>query len=273
MTEDFIEINMKAKLSAGAVARNLSYLFLYCHSFTENINLNLFWFPKEILKHNHYEDVESWMEKNNYLVKKLNTPADIDIVHHIATNKRMPAIEIVGEEDLDTNMIRKLYTFPNKPMFKVDLQTQKNKICFWRYDKNRLTDHRDPNQYETWYKENTYTPDEWCKLYSFLNDNYNVVELEYRTPIREVFYHLSTCEFVVGYGGMWHILSDHLDNPMISILNPSRVMPNDHRLTYEYVCLPTIEQITDLDYFESLVYKAKKKTKLAQSGLTEWKLN
>ena len=270
MVENSIEINMIAKLSAGNVARKLSYLFSYCHNFTGDINLNLFWHPKEFLKHNHYEDAESWVEKNNYIIKKLNIISDIDIVHYMTTSKKMAPIEIVGEEDLDANMIEKLYRLPNKPMFRVDLQTQKDKVCFWRYDKNRLTYHRDPNQYETWYKENTYTPDEWCKLYSFLNKNYNVVELEYRTPIREVFYHLSTCEFVVGYGAMWHILSNHLDNPMISILNPSRVRPNDHRHIYEFICLPTINQITDSNYFKSLLHKAKKKTRLAQSGLTEW---
>lgn len=271
--QESIEINMVAGFRAGSLVRNLSYLFLYCHNFVGRINLNLFWHPKEFLKHNHYEDVESWIEKNNYIVKKLNISADINITHYVATNKRMPVIEIVGEEDLDGKMIRKRYTFPNKSMFKINLKTQKDKVCFWRYDKNALTNHRDSDHYEVWVKENSYTPEEWCQLYEFLNERYNVVELEYRTPIREVYYHLSTCEFVVGYGGMWHNLSDYLDNPIISILNPERTLINDHRTFYENVCLPTIEQITNLNYFKSLVYEAQKKTRLAQSGLTEWKLN
>ena len=272
--QDILEVNLAARMVAGNLANKLGYLFMYyhAHNFTGDINLNLFWHPKELLMRTHYEDVESWIEKHDYLTRKLNIAGDINISHYVT--KQKSNLEIYKADEiikLNGVYIRKTYKLPNKPIFKTNLQTQKNKVCFWRYDKNKLVYHRDPNYIEVWYKENTYTADEWCKIYDFLNENYNVVELEYRTPIREVFYHLSTCEFVVGYGGMYHVLSDYLDNPMISILNPSRLWSKTkHTLEYEHVCLPTIDEITDLDYLKSLLHKAKSKTRLAQSGLTEW---
>ena len=280
--QDILEVNLAARMVAGNLANKLGYLFMYyhAHNFTGDINLNLFWLPKELLMRTHYEDVESWIEKHDYLTRKLNIAGDINISHYVTKQKKMYNLEIYKADEiikLSGPYIRKTYKLPNKPIFKTNLQTQKNKVCFWRYDKNRLAHHRGPdhkNYFEAWYKDNTYTADEWCKIYDFLNENYNVVEIEYRTPIREVFYHLSTCEFVVGYGGMYHVLSDYLDNPMISILNPRNPinlrLPTAHTLQYEHVCLPTIDQITDLGYFKSLIHKAKNKTRLAQSGLTEW---
>ena len=281
MAENPIKIDLKVRLAAGNLSRKLCHLFTYINDQNlKKVELSLHWGSTDFAKNNHYEDVESWVEKATYLINQLNISSEMNITHHLDNRHKAKFGFLVGGSKVEqpqkySNKFvdNTSFSVPKISIFKKNLKTQKDKVCFWRYDKSRLTNHRNPNQYETWYKENTYTPDEWWYLYIFLNDNYNVVELEYRTPIREVFYHLSTCEFVVGYGGMWHILSNYLDNPMISILNPSRIIPNDHRHIYENVCLPTIDEITDLDYFKSLVYEAQKRTRLAQSGLTEWKLN
>jgi hypothetical protein len=44
---------------------------------------------------------------------------------------------------------------------------------------------------------------------------FKVVEIDYRTPVREVMYHISTCRAVVGYEGMWHYFSRNLLKPAV----------------------------------------------------------
>jgi hypothetical protein len=44
---------------------------------------------------------------------------------------------------------------------------------------------------------------------------YDVVELCYRTPIREATYHINTCDFIICYDGMWHYIAKNFMKPMI----------------------------------------------------------
>ena len=263
--QESITINLKAKMLAGSLIIKLKNLFSYCqkYKFTGKLDLNIFWYVNQFSRYDHYEDVESWMERADYLIKMMNINAIVTITHHLTENKNHTPFEVVGHKNITSKFLRKT---PRKPFFKTNLQTQKNKVCFWRYDINALPyQHHDPNESQRFKREKAYTLEEWCELYTFLNDNYNVVEVNYRTPIREVFYHLSTCELTVGYGGMWHLLSAYLDKPMISLMNQTvtAAVPELHK--YEYVCLPTIEQITDINYFQSLIKKANRTTRLLKT--------
>ena len=46
---------------------------------------------------------------------------------------------------------------------------------------------------------------------------FNVVELNYRTPVREAMYHISTCRQVICYDGMWHYVAKNFAKPMMVI--------------------------------------------------------
>ena len=48
---------------------------------------------------------------------------------------------------------------------------------------------------------------------------YTVIDVDYRTPIREVFYLISACEFVVAYNGMYGYLAKNLVKPSIILGN------------------------------------------------------
>jgi hypothetical protein len=45
----------------------------------------------------------------------------------------------------------------------------------------------------------------------------NVIELGYRTPVREAMYHISTCRQVICYDGMWHYVAKNFARPMMVI--------------------------------------------------------
>ncbi len=44
---------------------------------------------------------------------------------------------------------------------------------------------------------------------------YRVIEIDYRTPIREVLYHIKTCRATISYEGMWHYVAKNCRKPMI----------------------------------------------------------
>jgi len=44
---------------------------------------------------------------------------------------------------------------------------------------------------------------------------WDVTEIDYRTPIREAFWHINTCECTVSYEGMWHYVAKNFQKPMI----------------------------------------------------------
>jgi len=63
---------------------------------------------------------------------------------------------------------------------------------------------------------------EWDRLLDRLRDfGYDVVEIDYRTPIREALYHIKTCECCLSYEGMWHYISKNLFKPHIVISESS----------------------------------------------------
>ena len=47
----------------------------------------------------------------------------------------------------------------------------------------------------------------------------NVVELTYRTPVREAMYEISTCRQVICYDGMWHYIAKNFARPMAVVSN------------------------------------------------------
>ena len=124
--------------------------------------------------------------------------------------------------------------------------------------------------------------DEWSIFIDYLKENYQeVVEIEYRTPISEVMYHLQTCEVVLGYMGMWSEHASLLNTPMIHLVDFSN-FPRKYLMAYtnrnykEEELLEkriynfsarnhnsitagnhTLEDIIDINYFKGLVERAK----------------
>lgn len=61
----------------------------------------------------------------------------------------------------------------------------------------------------------------WRGIIDYLKGLYDVTEIEYRTPISEVMYHLQTAEFCFGHNGMWQLHANALRIPMICLVHSS----------------------------------------------------
>lgn len=109
-----------------------------------------------------------------------------------------------------------IYSFYSKSAtFKNNLNLQKRKlvICRDTFVNHGILKHSNQKQY--------FEYNHWQEIIYFLNKHFKVVEIEYRTPISEVMYHLSTCEVVFTYDGMWHKHAACLNKPRITLYDPS----------------------------------------------------
>jgi hypothetical protein len=165
--------------------------------------LNLHWFHGKDHLH-HPEDPETIVERADYILG-LYLKTDIQ-VNHIFNSDQHHLKETFKRYDwLDPRSDK----HTNNWVFdkSVNLPVNENKVVIWRPIFNaevpRLWKRRVENIY-------------WDELIKFLKTiDYNVVELCYRTPIREATYHINTCNFIICYDGMWHYIAKNFLKPMI----------------------------------------------------------
>jgi len=114
-------------------------------------------------------------------------------------------------------------------LFRNEQKRKKNKVVFWR---STLIDSYNIMQKDVSKAHHSFlnirsvntikrplSQESWTRLKDFLSEHFDVVEIEYRTPIREVMYHLFTCEFCFGYGGMWNLHAHAAKTPQITLMN------------------------------------------------------
>ena len=209
----------------------------YIFDSPDYLKFNLYWSdytPKRF--YYHQDDEETSQEKCEFLLKQLNFNCKIDVEHHyisetdsnfIYAKKNVSSLEY--DDPLDIQHIK---------YFKNKLNVKNKKVCFWRWDESDNSKIRYFNNKvkfiydrkgERIEKINIFSESEWDSLEQFLSDNFYVVRLFYRMPIREVMYHLSTCEFSIGYSGMYHSLTTRLGNAHISLFHHEE----DHLLQYK----------------------------------------
>lgn len=175
------------------------------------INLEFHWYHDKNFLY-HFEDPETIFERFKYLNKfyeKKNTEVKIK---HIF-NSDYTELWSTRYKGLSRNTKR----YPGSPMFKINdwlfrkdirnVPIDEHKIVLWRPTFNA----QDPRSFKM-----PMTAIEWLELIQIIEVNgYHVVEIDYRTPIREVLYHISTARACVSYEGMWHYIGRNLNKPMI----------------------------------------------------------
>lgn len=94
------------------------------------------------------------------------------------------------------------WDFPSRKGIRVD----EGKLVVWTPHYNR----EPPRGWKTWF-----TSDDWGELISDLKGKWgwNVVELTYRTPVRDAFNQIRKARCCVSYDGMWHYVARNLGKP------------------------------------------------------------
>ena len=227
-----------------------AFKYNFLHSL-DILNVKISWEKRSIDKYSHFEDVEPWEEKANFLFSKLDVDCKINVEHEVIDKKFVWDRKIQDISFIDT---------PAVDIFRNNLKEKNNKVCFWMFDMNAISfRYKSESEFQRAGKIETYSQDQWYEILRYLKSRFDVVELDYRTPIREVYYHLSTCEFIFSYSGIYHNIATFLNKPIISILN-MKYYPAGYlqiRCPYELLCLPNFNDLLNDKYFDSLIQEAK----------------
>jgi hypothetical protein len=205
--ENFVD--WKGTPGVGDILFGLNTVHMLCHlSGRDHLQINVHWDHNSSHLH-HYEDPETIVDRCDYL-------------HNFYYNK-------------DAIKINHCFDSYDKELWEIRHRGFQRKagptkvldgICNWIYDPKYWPDTVDDNKVVFWrplfnaesppsWKRSFGTKD-WEQIIKTLEDKgYNLVELTYRTPVREAFYHIKTCRFAIYYDGMWQYICKNFMKPVI----------------------------------------------------------
>lgn len=174
------------------------------------INLVMEWFHDENFLF-HYEDPETIIERFDYIHSfYYKDKSEVQVTHRF--NSQNTSIYAKRYWPLPGG-ISKVKNAPipeNTWIFKEKQPitfSQNNKIVIW----SPMFNAQDPRAFKI-----PFPVDKWYELKMILEfQGYEVVFIDYRTPIREVFYHISTSLACISYEGMWHYVCKNFNKPHI----------------------------------------------------------
>jgi len=204
-----IEVKSWTTHGVGDFMLSLNRLHLIRHRSKMPMVVEMNWYhDKDFLY--HYEEEETIVERFDY-IHKFYRGYDKVHVNHVFNSTDTKLIDekwrfSPQQAQLPRVLHDNEWSFSSKFKHQFGL-IHTNKVVVWRplFNAQMARDWK-------WVVSN----DMWDEAIDHLKQmGYNVVELEYRTPIREVFYHIATCSFVISYDGMWHYIAKNCFKPMI----------------------------------------------------------
>lgn len=253
--------NKKYARSTGSwfsITTILAYLYHLNYLYNDDISLEIFYdsynFDKNF-KFDHWEQEETFLEQFNYIKTLCLLQSDYNNkIDHVLINDNQKYREL-----------KKIYADDVKKIHETKYGTQKTLHAYglvWPL-KNTFT--RKANKVCAFIPPETVLQEtgrlearcDWNYWLYQLNQHYDVYELDYRLPIRDVVYHLSTCEFSIGCPGVAQSLSICLSTP--TLLYKFKNSPNEN---YEhFIPLTFFDMVHDKSYIDKNVKIAKERIK------------
>ena len=169
------------------------------------IKLNFHWYHSEDHLH-HPEDPETIVERCDWIAPFYKNHRSIEINHVFNSTDevlKQQRFRFQGLKNVPRHMHDNIWSFRMNSFGKED----RNKVVVWRPLHNA-----EPAR--AW--KQVVINDMWNEAIDLLKGmGYSVVELTYRSSVREAIYHINTCHFVVCYDGMWHYIAKNWFKPMI----------------------------------------------------------
>lgn len=225
--KDYIE--WKGTPGMGDAMYGLNIAFMRAFINQKPTTINIHWYHSEDFLYN-FEDPETIIERVNFVHSRCLWPEMVNIEHTFNSSDNKLYVKryrnVIRYKDMN---IARCWMFD--PRYFLD--TISNKIVIWRPSFNS-----DPPR---WFKL-PINDEEWLRIIEKLkNLDYQVVEIDYRTPIKEVFYHISSAAFCMSYEGMWHYIAKNFfiphmvlgDDPITRWHTPYAIMKDPKTLSIE----------------------------------------
>ena len=249
----------------------LSYAYQYALASKRDLDVDVLWssdWVDDSFNFQNWDESESFLEKFNYIDAMMEFPERPKInFNHTLVNDRI----LTKKQKVEFSKKCKTINFHKKgfPKSTVDGRAMqwplknnskriKNKVAFWKptFTHKMMGESEDTAWVGTQSAKGMYTYHEFEKIkHNFQRLGYNVVELEYRLPVRDIYYHLATSEFSFGYNGFCQNMSVCLGTP--TILTTWKKSMN---LLYDHL-IPKVDpqMFEDKNFINAHVDKAKNK--------------
>ena len=238
-------IKAKGTIGLGDCMAALNIAHFRSFIWQKKVILENHWYHDEDYQY-HFEDPETIVEKFDYFAK-FYEPANVEIKHVFnSPNKGLYKQRYQHHRGIIKDQDYRAWSFRKEMVLKEPI---KNKIVMWRQTFNADI----PKNYKR-----IFDNDGWNTVaQSLRNQGYTIAEIDYRTPISEVMYHISTCEATVGYEGMFHYVAKNFWKPMIIFTRDNiSKLHTPHALLFARALKRQFD-VTCLDDFPSVLDEAK----------------
>lgn len=269
---------LPGQYGAGHQVRLLSGAYNYTKKQSGKSTLEVIW-PEHLweVEEVFQDQTESFQYQTDYLLRFM--PKRMFDLHHKVVDTKLWENEsyhfrsclMVGDPKRQSKTKKIRYDCCITVKFKNFYERKKGKITLFR---DTFVHHGKQKVGNTHRGKRPLTYDQWTIFIEYLKKYFDVTEIEYRTPISEVMYHLSTCEFCIGYSGMWGMHANALRTPKISLIKsesfpksvtPHIINPKQKQLISQGINDENsldvdnykLEQLLDINLLQDLIYKAK----------------
>ena len=189
------KIQWRSKEGYGDFITGLCYAHSSTIKYNRPVHINFHWpNPKNYLLSD--KDKESILYRFEHIQSRLKPVRGLTVTHEFAS---IPEYRFINELE-EFNPLHGLW-YPKK-----DFPIEKGLVVVWT-SKHNL-------EFPGYHKDPIY--DNWEKVFDKLRgEGYNIREVTYRTPIKEVMDLMQRSEFGVGYEGMVHQLYKFLWRPIV----------------------------------------------------------
>lgn len=203
-----LKLKFKGTVGVGDFMHGLNVAYCRSYYMGAPVTLDFHWYHDEDYLY-HFEDPETIIERFEYIHNFYNK-TDVEVkVNHIfnSDNMSLYANRFEGYSRIRKGGKRDSLKWNDWMFRKLPVATQPGKIVMW----NPLSNAEEPRPFKR-----TFDREDWNKVISIIEmQGYTVTEIDYRTPISEVMYHIATCECTLSYEGMWHYVAKNMMKPMI----------------------------------------------------------
>lgn len=258
------KVRWRGTHGVGDFMHALNVVHQYGFEKNKIIDLEMHWEHDEDYLY-HPDDPETIIERMEWMHGKYYLSNNVKITHQFNSD----LFSYKGDEN-HRNKVR--FQFESENLHPIIDQAPPNQWCFdpreYTTPENRIViwtpyyNREQPRRWKRWFE-----PDDWEKLIINLEswEGWQVIELTYRTPIREAYNQIRRAKYVVSYDGMWHYISKNFCKPHVipskegitSYNTPNAVRIEDTEIMHRF--FSEEQQADKLGYAKERANKAKQK--------------
>lgn len=206
------KVRWRGTWGVGDFMNALNVCHRYCYDNNIKVNLEMHWEHGEDYLHSP-EDPETIIQRMEYIHEQYHRKDDVTVTH-VYHSTLFASGNVNPDKEkhrfyFDSNAFSPTGAPENGWIFRKELfkrHKKSKKIVIWTPTYNT----EPPRNWK-----NFLTKDDWSSIIKLLvREGWILVELTYRTPIKDAFEQIRQADYVVCYDGMWHYIAKNFATPI-----------------------------------------------------------